>query len=291
MLDHIRGYTASLSRRQVGVGVGVFCAGFGLGVLLGKPRKAKEIIIEPNEPRVLRDVRFESISMDLEPGTPGAVILDISDRLPDPYEDNVKAPMITQEALDAVGIVISPPQNDPADIEVDLERMRARDLLIESYGYDEGMRRYQEEYMSDSDESETVTHSIFTEDTDTWDQEAEEAARNPADPYVIHKDEFWREEMGYSQTTLTYYEGDDILVDQEDVPVYGFRTIVGELKFGHGSQDQNVFFVRNDTLKAEYEIIRDRGRYEVIVLGLQAEEEAERGSLRHSGLPKFRPDD
>jgi hypothetical protein len=266
----------------------VFCAGFGLGVIIAKPRKVQEIVIEPDGPRVLRDVRFEEISMDLEPGPHMGKILDISDRLA--YADNVKAPVLTQEALDAVGIVTSPPENDPADIEVDLERMRARDLLIESYGYDEGMRRYQEEYMSDETESGAVTHSIFSSEEDTWDQEAEEAARLPTEPHVIHKDEFWREELGYSQSTLTYYEGDDILVDQEDVPIYGFRAIVGELKFGHGSQDQNVFYVRNDALKAEYEIIKDRGRYEVIILGLQAEEELERGSLKHS-LSKFRPDD
>jgi hypothetical protein len=267
----------------------VFCAGFGLGAFIGKPRKVKEIVIEPDKPRVLRDVRFEEFSMDLEPGTPGAVILDISGRLPDPYEDNVKAPTITQEALDAVGIVISPPENDPADIEVDLERMRARDLLIESYGYDEGMRRYQEDFMSDETNA-TVTQSIFPENKDTWDQEAEDRERTPSTPYVLHKDEYWREERGYSQTTLTYYEGDDILVDQEDVPIYGFNSIVGAMQFGHGTDDPNVFYVRNDSLKAEYEIIKDRGRYEVIILGLQAEEEAERGSLKHS-YSKFRPDD
>lgn len=289
MLNHIRGYAASLSSRQVRVGVGVFCAGFGLGAIVAKPRKPKEIVLEPDVNHVLRDVRFEQDAVD---GQSSAVILDINDRLPDPMEDNVKVPMLTRdELLDAIGIVTSPPENDPADIEVDFDRMRARDLLIQSYGEEEGMRRYQKEFMSDESDGGAVTHSIFTEDEDVWDQEAEEATRTTAAPYVIHKDEYWREEMDYTQTTLTYYEGDNILVDQEDVPIYSFPAIVGDLKFGHGSQDQNVFYVRNDALKAEYEIIKDRGRYEVIILGMQAEEEAERSSLRHSSLPRFRPDD
>lgn len=284
MLNHIRGYASSLSSRQVRVGVGVFCAGFGLGAIVAKPRKPKEIVVEPEVNHVLRDVRFEEASIGLHPGTPGAVILDINDRLFS--ADDVQA----LEDSNPIGQVLSPPENDPADIEVDLERMRARDLLIESYGEEEGMRRYREEFMSDEPDDSTVTHSIFTEDEDLWDQEAEEATRTPSAPYVIHKDEFWLEEMGYSQRTLTYYEGDNILVDQEDVPIYAFPTIIGELKFGHGSHDQNVFYVRNDALKAEYEIIKDRGRYEVIILGMQAEEAAERSSLKHS-LTKFRPDD
>lgn len=289
MLNHIRGYVTGLSTRKKGIGVGVFCAGFGLGVLIAQPRKLKEIVIEPDETRVLRDVKLHEVSIDLEPGTPGAVILDINDRLspePDPMEDNVLVPHPLQEDFHEVGIVISPPENDPSLIDVDLDRLRARDALIEEHGFAEGMRLYQEQYMSD----EPQRQSIFNSEGDTWDQDAEEVLRSTAGPHVIHKDEFWREERGYSQTTLTYYVGDDILVDQEDVPVYNHLETTGELKFGHGSGDQNVVYVRNDSLKAEYEIIRDRGSYEVVVLGLQAEEDLERTTLKHS-LTRFRPDD
>ena len=289
MLNHIRGYVTGLSTRQKKVGLGVFCAGVGLGVLIAQPRKPKEIVVEPDEARVLRDVKLHEVSMDLEPGTPGAVILDINDRLspePDPMEDNIMVATIDDEALKQVGIVISPPENDPGLIDVDLDRLRARDALIEEHGFAEGMRLYQEQYMSD----EPQRQSIFNGEDDIWDQEFEEQHRSPTEPHVIHKDEFWREEMGYTQTTVTYYVGDDILVDQEDVPVYNYQETTGELKFGHGSGDQNVVYIRNDRLKAEYEVIRDRGSYEVVILGLQAEEDLERSSLKHS-LTRFRPDD
>lgn len=288
MLNHIRGYATSLSTRQKGVAAGVFCAGFGLGILIGLPRKPKVIVVEP-DPNVhqnLTDVKLHEVSMDLEPGTPGSVILDISNRLPDPMEDNVLVPMLDEETLNQVGIVTSPPENDPRLIDVDLDRLRARDALIEEHGFAEGMRLYQEQYMSE----EPQRQSIFSGEDDIWDTEVEEQSRSTEAPYVIHKDEFWREEMGYSQTTLTYYVGDDILVDQEDVPVYNHSEATGELKFGHGSGDQNVVYIRNDRLRAEYEIIRDRGSYEQVVLGLQAEEDLERSSLKHS-LTRFRPDD
>lgn len=192
--------------------------------------------------------------------------------------------------------VISPVEGDPRMIMVDLQALARREELIAEHGFVEGMKLYEAEYSQgtiipqETPEEENVVNVFASEDTE-WDQEAEEASRqNSTEPYVISKDEFYSDELGYTQTTLTYYQGDDILVDQEDIPVYNYTATIGELKFGHGSQDANVFFVRNDKNKAEYEIIRDRGHYSVEVLGLEAEAQTERAQLKHS-LRKFRQDD
>ena len=114
--------------------------------------------------------------------------------------------------------------------------------------------------------NDTVTN-VFADSSPEWDYEEEVKARTRNAPYVLHKDEFWAEESGYTQLTMTYYAGDDIMVDSDEVPVYNYLGIVGELKFGHGSDDPGVFFVRNDQLEAEYEILLDRGYYEEEVLG------------------------
>lgn len=133
-----------------------------------------------------------------------------------------------------------------------------------------------------------VPTSIFAGGTPEWDMELEASQRSSQEPYVLHKDEFYSEESGYSQTTCTWYAGDDIMVDQEDVPIYNHDSVVGPLMFGHGSDDPNVFYVRNDKLKAEYEVLRSTGYYSVDVLGLEIEEEELAKDLKHSRVMKFR---
>jgi hypothetical protein len=145
-------------------------------------------------------------------------------------------------------------------------------------------------------EDPPITHTIFAASVDHWDYEEEMANRTEDKPYVIHRDEFYGEEKGYTQMTLTYYEGDNIMVDEEDVPVYNFEESVGPMRFGHGTDDPNVFHVRNDYREAEFEIIRDRGHYSAEVLGLEIENQIdpnEEKHLKHSTdhVKRFRSDD
>jgi hypothetical protein len=139
---------------------------------------------------------------------------------------------------------------------------------------------------------EVVAQNIFAANDDSgWDREKEEQFRTTEQPYIIHKDEFYAEERNYRQTTLTYYSGDDIMVDQEEVPMYNYNVATGPLRFGHGSGDANVFYVRNDKLRAEYEILKDPGMYSVEILEFQRDFEAENDEtkgLKHSGPGKFR---
>lgn len=146
----------------------------------------------------------------------------------------------------------------------------------------------------DSDPS--IQHHIFAHGSSEWSYEDEMATRTEEKPYVIHRDEFYGEEKDYVQTSLTYYEGDNIMVDEEDVPVYNFEDVVGPLKWGHGSDDPNVFHVRNDRLNAEYEVLFDRGHYSVEILGLETVDQKdpnEEKHLKHSEdhVRRFRSDD
>lgn len=136
---------------------------------------------------------------------------------------------------------------------------------------------------------EPETSNVFIGVNDSnWDYDAELRKRSSDAPYIIHYEEFNNDEMGYAQITITYYEGDDILTDDRDVPIYNKSEVVGELKFGHGSNDPNVCYVRNEKLHAEYEVLLHRGRYEEEVLGLTIEEELSKGDLKH--MHKFRDD-
>jgi hypothetical protein len=141
------------------------------------------------------------------------------------------------------------------------------------------------------EEVEPVPRSVFAQTDGEWDYDKEIANRTVQRPYVIHKDEFYEHTSGYTQSTLTYYEGDDILVDEEEVPVYNYEQITGPLLFGHGSGDANVFHVRNDKRKAEYEILRDSGHYAIEVLGHEEEDIRQSKDIKHSSQRKFRQDD
>jgi hypothetical protein len=93
-------------------------------------------------------------------------------------------------------------------------------------------------------------------------------------PYVIHQDEFNNTETGYTQTTYTYYALDDVLVDTNERPVAHADVVVGQenLKFGHGTDDLDVVFVRNDKLELEMEICRVPRSYGEDVLGHDKDE-------------------
>lgn len=129
--------------------------------------------------------------------------------------------------------------------------------------------------------------NVFKNNDDQWDYEAELSIRSKDAPYVIHQDEFIQDEMGFDQSTITYYSGDDIMSDQSDVPIYNYSTIIAPLKFGHGSNDQSVVYIRNERLQQEWEVMLHPGKFEVEVLGLDIENKYESRSSTNSVL-KFR---
>jgi hypothetical protein len=108
-----------------------------------------------------------------------------------------------------------------------------------------------------------------------WDYEKELEGRTDEAPYVIHQNEFNHAESGYTQVTYTYYATDDVLVGEDERPIPHGDLVVGQnnLKWGHGADDIDVVFVRNDKLELEMEICRVYRSYEETVLGLQNDDE------------------
>lgn len=115
---------------------------------------------------------------------------------------------------------------------------------------------------------EPETANIF-ESQIVWDMEKELAGRTPRIPYVIHVDE--RHESGYTETTMTYFAGDDVLCDERDKVVNEPDDVVGIEnldRFGHGSNDPNVVYIRNDTLGVDVEVVRSERTYAEDVHGM-----------------------
>jgi hypothetical protein len=100
-----------------------------------------------------------------------------------------------------------------------------------------------------------------------WAQEM--AKRSEAEPYIIHEDEFVGGDKAYNQTQYTYWAGDDVLTDTNNVPIPHPTQVVGRdnLRFGHGAGSPDIVFVRNDRLELDIEIDREPGSYEEEILG------------------------
>lgn len=108
---------------------------------------------------------------------------------------------------------------------------------------------------------------------DDWDLFTERTFRkeHPEEPYPITKQEFELCEKDYEQTTLTYFDGDNVLIDERDMPVPSIEATVGAdnmTRFGYGSQDPNVIYIRNNRVKLDIEVVRDPGTYSEKVLGV-----------------------
>lgn len=156
--------------------------------------------------------------------------------------------------------------------------------VIEQEGYLPITDVKMEERVATDEKPEPYVFVKFNDDDD-WDYEQEILARAalPDDvPYVISIEEYMQNENDWHQTNLTYYAGDDVLVDENDTPIPNKEKIVGELKFGHGSNDANIVYIRNPKMSIEWEVVYDRGSYQEEVLGLEIEK-AYPSELRHSG--------
>lgn len=79
-------------------------------------------------------------------------------------------------------------------------------------------------------------------------------------PYVISPDEFGEIDE-YDTISLTYYE-DGVLTDELDEIVEDVDNIVGFESLTHfGEYEDDSVFVRNDVMKADYEILLDPRPY------------------------------
>lgn len=130
-----------------------------------------------------------------------------------------------------------------------------------------------------------IINNIFVNEDPTaapgvFDYDREVALRTEEAPYIITEEEYNLNQSEYEQTHLVYYEGDDVVVDSHDDPLPEPDDIVGEdhlVRFGHGSNNKDIVYVRNDKLEMDFEITRSEGKYAEEVLGFDMSDE-----LKHS---------
>lgn len=240
-------------------GIASFIAGTGVGYMVASARLSKKVKeIEANQ-KMLRE-HFESISKSKEP--------KIAEPIREDGENMVQHVVIDEDEYDEGLPQVEDDLPDPDEDEPFVPEPGAR--YVVPPGFDTRV------FLADEPE-------------DDWDYDVEMRKRGSDKPYIIHRDEFMDEESGFRQSSLTYYSGDNILCDEKESPIYNHEIVAGTLRFGHGSKDRNIVYVRNPVLESEYEIILDEGHYQVEVLGAVIEDEMGSGDLKHS-IHKFHKD-
>ena len=111
------------------------------------------------------------------------------------------------------------------------------------------------------------------------------ADRDPSEPYVITKSEYYENEPDHEQRDFTYYEGDQVLVDDQEEynPITDVDRVAGEdnlLRFGYGSGDEHTLYIRNESVDPPFDICitRSAGKYADEVMGFSDDEP----HLKHS---------
>lgn len=109
---------------------------------------------------------------------------------------------------------------------------------------------------------------------------------NGSRPYVLHRDEFLTAEPGYAQLTLTYYSADGVLVDEADRAIddHEIDRVVGRKnlsRFGMGSGDKRIVYIRNPRLEADYEVLFHETSYQEVVHGMPMTETFEKMPKRN----------
>lgn len=185
------------------------------------------------------------------------------------------------ELLDEQKRIASQPKPDLERITTNLKEKAKSELISEGEGYSQPVTAEDVDELQEREAEEEEERNAFV-DLPPWNYDKELASRNGDVPFIMHLEEYQQSECSH-QVTITYFEGDDVLVDESDEVISKKDEVVGMEnlnKFGYGSNDPNVVYVRNPKLDVEYEILRHQGHYAKEILGLEEEH------LEHSAMPR-----
>lgn len=172
------------------------------------------------------------------------------------------------------------PQEEPNEYAQDPRAVQAAEVL-KSYGGHDLRRPVVADTLKKAgvvvEEEIAISRNVFIEAeaaeqsvTDP-DWKAELMSRTEEAPYVLSQAEYMENESDWVQVSLTYYEGDEVLADDQDKRIEDPDDVVGLYnlaRFGHWSNDENVVYIRNDVRETEFEVVLNHGKYSQIVQGL-----------------------
>lgn len=263
---HVAEVSRDLSGRSLGLAFGGFVVGVGLGAAVGyilasRRLETKYLQIAEDEIAEMRKhykAKMVALESNTDKGDLEKIVRERGYATED--EPTTTPPMAVTPPLSVVEAVAE--EEDEEDEDED-EEVPA----VETQAEFEARERNAFREFGDANR-----------DPGEWDWHAERSRRSPLRPYVIHIDE--RDEReGYDGVTFTYFEADDVLCNERDEVVNeeDREKLLGEAnldKFGHGSNDLNCVYIRNDQLQMIFEVCKSPNSY-VHEMGLEPE-------IRHS---------
>lgn len=142
-----------------------------------------------------------------------------------------------------------------------------KDELEETYSYE-----------GQEDDIEIIdTTPYIDEESGALVKDTTEGIVEIAEPYVISEDEYMYPTVfkEFEQSTLIYYESDDVLATDRDEVIKDVDELIGPsalTRFGEESGSDDVVFVRNIRLSTNFEVVREKGSYQELVLGIEDED-------------------
>ncbi len=174
---------------------------------------------------------------------------------------------IAQEEIDSVKEVFGRRVEKETDKKVEKIAKKEVEKIRKEYNeYDNLTKNYTSYSKNKTEESiEDVEYEEVCEnDEDGVELDEIERASDYDRPYIIEPQEFGALD-GYSLITLYHYS-DNVLADDCDELVEDLDDVVGEDYASHfGEYEDDCVYVRNDRLKADYEICRDLRKYSDVV--------------------------
>lgn len=170
-----------------------------------------------------------------------------------------KYEQIAQEEIDSVKEVFSKKAVDISEVPVeDYVKAKAAQAKEKPNIMDYASKLNDEGYINYSNTEMPLPEAESKE------VETEEENVDPEHPYIIPPDEFG-ELYDYETISLTYY-ADKVLTDDLDELVENIDQVVGRDSLEHfGEYEDDSVFVRNDRLKADYEILLDSRNYSDVI--------------------------
>ena len=172
---------------------------------------------------------------------------------------------IAQEEIDSVKEVFGRRVEKETDKKVEKIAKKEVEKIRKEYNeYDNLTKNYTSYSKNETEENVEEDEEVCENNEDRVELDEIERASDYDRPYIIEPQEFGALD-GYSLITLYHYS-DNVLADDCDELVEDLDDVVGEDYASHfGEYEDDCVYVRNDRLKADYEICRDLRKYSDVV--------------------------
>lgn len=265
-LNTVAEVSRKLTSRQIAITSGAVVVGVAIGSYAGyrfaeKRLSTKFETLMQEETEKLRehyDAKLEAVKAQTKPS-----LVDKATALR--QQDEADQIVVDQGYGGDLDIV--PPS---ADAVMQEAREKAAGVARENYAIQKANEAVERETVNIFEARDEAAAAI-----EVWDYAKELKSRDPRYPYVVHLDEWQENSSEYEKMDLTYYEGDEVLANDRDQALGDTEDAIGIdnlAKFGHGSGDPNVVFIRNDVREVLYEVNRSGGMYAQEVHGFDPDQ-------------------